>query len=30
MWDEITLPFLNFGGATVEVKEWISNLIHTV
>ena len=27
MWDEITYPFLNFSGATVEVKEWISNFI---
>ena len=26
-WDEITYPFLNFNGATVEVKEWISNFI---
>ena len=25
MWDEITYPFLNFNGATVEVYEWISN-----
>ena len=25
MWDEITYPFLNFNGATVEVWEWISN-----
>ena len=24
MWDEITDPFLNFNGCTVEVKEWIS------
>ena len=24
---EITYPFLNFNGATVEVKEWISNFI---
>ena len=23
MWDEITYPFLNFNGSTVEVKEWI-------
>ena len=23
--DEITYPFLNFNGATVEVWEWISN-----
>ena len=27
MWDEITYPFLNFNGATVEVLEWISNFI---
>ena len=27
MWDEITYPFLNFKGATVEVQEWISNSI---
>ena len=27
MWDEITYPFLNYNGATVEVKEWISNFI---
>ena len=27
VWDEITYPFLNFNGATVEVWEWISNLI---
>ena len=25
MWDEITYPFLNFNGATIEVQEWISN-----
>ena len=24
MWDEITYPFLNFNGSTVEVCEWIS------
>ena len=23
LWDEITYPFLNFIGATVEVNEWI-------
>ena len=23
MWDEITCPFLNFNGCSVEVKEWI-------
>ena len=27
MWDEITYPFLNFNGATVEVYEWISNFL---
>ena len=27
MGDEITYPFLNFNGCTVEVKEWISNSI---
>ena len=27
MWDEITYPLLNFNGATVEVEEWISNII---
>ena len=26
MWDEITYPFINFNGATIDVKEWISNL----
>ena len=26
-WAEITHPFLNFNGASVEVKEWISNFI---
>ena len=25
MWDEITYPFSNFNGDTVEVCEWISN-----
>ena len=32
MWDQITYPFFNFNGATVEVYEWISNLIasHTL
>ena len=25
MWDEVTYPFPNFNGATVEVWEWISN-----
>ena len=27
MWDEITYPFLNLSGCTVEVYEWISNFI---
>ena len=27
VWGEITYPFPNFNGATVEVWEWISNLI---
>ena len=27
MCDEITYPFINLNGATVEVKEWISNFI---
>ena len=27
MWDEIPHPFPNFNGATVEVWEWISDLI---
>ena len=27
VWDEITYPFLNFNGCTVEVKEWIGNFI---
>ena len=27
VWDEITNPFPNFNSATVEVWEWISNLI---
>ena len=27
MWDEITYPFPNFNGATVEVWEWISYFI---
>ena len=30
-WDEITYPFPNFNGATVDVWEWISNFIpHTL
>ena len=27
MWDEITDPFPNFNGTTIEVWEWISNVI---
>ena len=27
LWGEITYPFLNFNGCTVEVYEWISNFI---
>ena len=27
MWDEITYPFPNLNGRTVEVQEWISNFI---
>ena len=27
MWDEITYPFPNFNGCTVEVWEWISHFI---
>ena len=27
VWDEITPPFPNFNGATVEVWEWINNSI---
>ena len=27
VWDEITHPFLNLNGATVEVWDWISNFI---
>ena len=26
-WDEITYPFPDFNGATVDVWEWISNFI---
>ena len=25
IWDEISLPFINFNGATVEVWEWIND-----
>ena len=27
VWNEITYPFINFNGVTVEVYEWISNFI---
>ena len=27
VWGEITYPFLNFNGTTIEVYEWISNFI---
>ena len=27
LWNEITYPFPNFNGVTIEVWEWISNLI---
>ena len=27
VWDEITYPFPNFNGCTVEVREWMSNFI---
>ena len=27
MWDEITYPFPNFNGYTVEVWEWMNNFI---
>ena len=27
VWDEITDPFPNFNGCTIEVWEWISNFI---
>ena len=27
VWDDITNPFPNYNGATVEVWEWISNFI---
>ena len=27
VWDEITYPFPNFNSATIEVCDWISNLI---
>ena len=27
VWDEITYPFSNVNGATVEIWEWISNFI---
>ena len=31
VWDQITYPFPNFNGATVEVCEYISNFVlHTI
>ena len=27
MWNEVTYPFPNSNGVTVEVEEWINNLI---
>ena len=27
VWDEITYPFPNFNGYTIEVWEWVSNII---
>ena len=27
MWDEITYPFPNLNGTTVEVLEWVSNFV---
>ena len=27
VWDEITYPFTNFNGATVEVWEWINDFV---
>ena len=30
IWDEITYPFLNANGATIDVREWISDLSHTL
>ena len=30
MWGEITNPFPNFNGTTVEVREWISNFIRHI
>ena len=30
VWVEITYPFLNFNGATIEVKERVSNFIPNV
>ena len=29
LWDEITYPFPNVNGCTVEVKQWISHFIPT-
>ena len=30
VWGEITYPFVNFNGRTIEVWEWISNSIHNL
>ena len=30
MWIEITYPFPNFNGCTVETSEWISKFTHTL
>ena len=30
VWGEITYPYPNFNGSTVEVSEWISNFTHTL
>ena len=30
VWDEISYPFPNFNGATVEVWEWVRNAIALV
>ena len=27
VWDNVTYPFLNYKGATIEVLEWIRNFI---
>ena len=30
VWDDITYPFPNFKGSTVEFWEWINNSTHTL